>query len=354
VLTTDQTRNIQELQQPQGKWPGPVTYSFLQFVPSYYAAAVGGFSSVNSATQDAVLRAIAEMRSVCNVDFVQVEQTPTTVGDVTVGFRATNLSGYTQPRGSGEGSDVWLPPRSGSSTSPYSTILHELLHAIGVSHPVAYTSVLVGENQPVGLRAFEVDPTEQYTVMSYDPSRSGTNNLDADSLQLYDIAVLQYLYGVNATTRTGDDTYEGTASEVRSIWDAGGIDTISAEAATLDRVVIDLRQGISARSMTMRTSPSLSAQKSRTRLAQIEATHWLATHLETTSLEEMETIPCSATKQPCFRLPTVSPKEYTTPLSPEFTSSKIKTTPRQASTFSKAAWGTTLMFSQMTGPPMSS
>jgi Peptidase M10 serralysin C terminal len=236
LLTTPETRNILELQQNEGKWLGPVTFTFLQSLPSYYGSPVNGFSSVNAATQAAALRAMAEISSICNVTFIEVPQTPATVGNVTFGFREMDGPGYTRNVGPGEGSDVWLQSRGNTSASPYLTILHELLHAIGLSHPVRY------DVQDVGIEVFPSDPTQQFTVMSY-ASHEGNDNLDAVSLQLYDIAVLQHLYGVNTTTRTGDDTYAGTAFEVRSIWDAGGLDTISAAAATLERVVIDLRQG---------------------------------------------------------------------------------------------------------------
>jgi hypothetical protein len=50
ALTITETRNIEELQQPEGRLLGSVTYSFLQFVPSYYNAAVDGFSPINSPT----------------------------------------------------------------------------------------------------------------------------------------------------------------------------------------------------------------------------------------------------------------------------------------------------------------
>jgi serralysin len=55
-----------------------------------------------------------------------------------------------------------------------------------------------------------------------------------------DITALQYLYGVNTTYRTGDDVYQFDPKDpfIKTIWDAGGHDTISvanfSEACTIN------------------------------------------------------------------------------------------------------------------------
>lgn len=51
---------------------------------------------------------------------------------------------------------------------------------------------------------------------------------------LYDIAAIQYLYGKNTTTATGNDTYTFDPSTpfFKCIWDAGGSDTISVSTFT--------------------------------------------------------------------------------------------------------------------------
>jgi serralysin len=57
---------------------------------------------------------------------------------------------------------------------------------------------------------------------------------------LYDIAAIQYLYGANTSYHTGDDVYgfDPESPFFVTIWDAGGIDTLSvanfALACTLD------------------------------------------------------------------------------------------------------------------------
>jgi len=59
---------------------------------------------------------------------------------------------------------------------------------------------------------------------------------------LYDIAAIQYIYGANMTTRTGDDVYTFGKTDLRAIWDAGGNDTFDASNQT-SAAKIDLVAG---------------------------------------------------------------------------------------------------------------
>ena len=74
--------------------------------------------------------------------------------------------------------------------------------------------------------------------------RIAPNRHIVDTLQLYDVAALHYLYGANTSYRTGSDTYSFSNSSAfyRTLWDAGGIDTIDASNQS-HRSVIDLRDG---------------------------------------------------------------------------------------------------------------
>ena len=71
-----------------------------------------------------------------------------------------------------------------------------------------------------------------------------TMDVDVASYQIFDIATLQYLYGVDSEHAAGDDVYafsefDGT---VKTIWDGGGIDVLDMSAATY-AVDIDLNEG---------------------------------------------------------------------------------------------------------------
>ncbi|MSP83573.1 MAG: hypothetical protein EXQ94_11785 [Alphaproteobacteria bacterium] len=61
---------------------------------------------------------------------------------------------------------------------------------------------------------------------------------------LFDILAIQHLYGANMSFKTGDDTYAFSDSSLvyETIWDAGGIDTISVATSTF-RAIIDLGAG---------------------------------------------------------------------------------------------------------------
>ncbi len=65
-----------------------------------------------------------------------------------------------------------------------------------------------------------------------------------DTPMLYDVAAIQYLYGVNTSYRTGDDVYTFAPDTpfFRTIWDAGGTDTISVSNFAKG-CIIDLRAG---------------------------------------------------------------------------------------------------------------
>ena len=70
-----------------------------------------------------------------------------------------------------------------------------------------------------------------------------TASIEAMTPTPLDILAIQYIYGANMTTRTGDDVYKlSTSEQLRAIWDAGGIDTLDASNQTLG-ATIDLDDG---------------------------------------------------------------------------------------------------------------
>lgn len=136
----------------------------------------------------------------------------------------------TDPADAGIVGHVWLNNALSENAFPwigsnaFGTLIHETGHALGFKH--------LFDDFDEGLATLlDRQDTNQYTVMSYDyyapyeDSAPGTN-----SLMLYDIAAIQYLYGVNYKTRAGDTTYSWKTNQafLETIWDAGGNDTISA------------------------------------------------------------------------------------------------------------------------------
>ena len=152
-----------------------------------------------------------------------------------------------------DSSDGWSSVDLGSPE--YNTILHEIGHSLGLSHP-----------DDGGLL-----DNQQYSIMSYNylPSMDAggypypfNTPTFPSGLQLYDILALQDIYdGRNYSTRGVDDivtldineadtTYkigkgfgvDASTSFIYTIWDGAGNDTIDATGYT-ENAIIDLRQG---------------------------------------------------------------------------------------------------------------
>ncbi|MEM1164295.1 MAG: M10 family metallopeptidase C-terminal domain-containing protein, partial [Pseudomonadota bacterium] len=135
------------------------------------------------------------------------------------------------------------------------TYLHEIGHALGLSHPGGYNG-----SGSFGADATHFQDTRAYTLMSYfDASSNGSGTSHgstyASTPLLHDILAVQEIYGADMTTRVGATTYgfNSTAnrdafnfnvnsSPVVAIWDAGGIDKIDVSGWWSNQVV-DLREG---------------------------------------------------------------------------------------------------------------
>jgi len=210
-----------------------LSYSFPTSVPSYYSSYRGlypySFQALTSGQQNAVRSALKSISEVANITFREVAG----VGQLLFGIypfstNGINASAYSfYPTGSYEyekiSGDVWFNSYSfsGKSMEPgtiqYQTILHEIGHALGLSHPH-------NEAGKVYVLDSSLD-NYRYTVMTYNDSNLGWN---ATTLQMLDIEALQYLYGANTSTRSGDTVYSWApnAKIIETIWDGGGIDTI--------------------------------------------------------------------------------------------------------------------------------
>ncbi|MEQ9694807.1 M10 family metallopeptidase C-terminal domain-containing protein [Shimia sp. SDUM112013] len=117
-------------------------------------------------------------------------------------------------------------------------ILHEIGHAMSFKHTGDYD--VLGGGAPAPFLPEDED-NFQFSVMSYN------TNPDTSAyplnLMLYDIAALQERWGANMSTHAGDDTHAPRADgNVSVIWDAGGVDEITAENST-GNAIIDLRPG---------------------------------------------------------------------------------------------------------------
>jgi Ca2+-binding RTX toxin-like protein len=158
--------------------------------------------------------------------------------------------------------DLWLNLGGGISTDSvpvgsytFSTIIHELGHALGLSHPGDYNAE-PGVSITYDNSSQFLQDSNQYSVMSYfDASATGgyapvDDTGDVSTPLLFDVYQMQKKYGINLTTRTDNTTYGfgSTAGSVYDfttntapllcIWDAGGTDTLNCSGYSENATIV--------------------------------------------------------------------------------------------------------------------
>ena len=224
---------------------------------------------LNATQTNAAQAALQAWANVANIQFQKVTETSTTVGDIRFAFSSAVPSGfwghtYYPDASLPQGGDIWLNTSKTAATDSdwsrgsynYEALMHEIGHALGLKHPGDYIG---SEDPPFFSGSTAYLDNRLYTLMSYtDPSHnvyrdvtfSGGSyhfsypTIDPETPMVLDIAVIQYLYGANTSYHTGNDvyTFDPASPFFKTIWDAGGHDTISVSNFTRG-CTIDLTPG---------------------------------------------------------------------------------------------------------------
>ena len=223
-----------------------------------------GNSLVNSAGDAAILQSMMNLWDQAGaftyerVDELSANGT-TTVGEIRM--RGLNMGGTSAgyaaiaafPTGSNwvRGADAWFttgymgPFIKGNSN--WSTFLHEIGHAMGLSHPHS--------GSQNGATLGDYDDIRRRSIMSYAKTdrnyyfvTSGgslsVSQVHPGTPGIFDIQTIEYFYGTSSDTNLGDTTYSYNDKPImlETIVDSGGTDTIDASNQT-EEVRINLNGG---------------------------------------------------------------------------------------------------------------
>ncbi|NWG52929.1 MAG: M10 family metallopeptidase C-terminal domain-containing protein, partial [Hydrogenophilaceae bacterium] len=226
----------------------------------YFAASgetFGGNTALRSWTTEeinAAMTALATFSAVANLTF---SQSATSTGAEFILFIADledNVLGQFTVTGGSIGYGEFAPDGAGWTSAGlapgglgFVTLIHEFGHGLGLTHPhdnSGNSEIMQGVVSPFNSFGTFLLNQGVFTTMTYNDGWASVfpNTILAYGAQAtpmaLDIALLQQRYGANQSTNTGDTTYtmpvvNAGGTLFQCIWDAGGVDTISAGVTTL-------------------------------------------------------------------------------------------------------------------------
>jgi Ca2+-binding RTX toxin-like protein len=233
--------------------------------------------------QAAARAALAQISAATGMTFTEITDTDSVHANIRISQTADqdvpSAFGNFPSDTKGLAGDIWFGRNNQpfydmafKGTWGFSTMMHEIGHTMGLKHGHQdYTnsdlSGFLGTSPRFGSQSLTPDRDGQaWSLMTYSPAPfvgqpfAGDKISQPQTYMQYDLAALQYLYGANFNTNSGDSVYtfsqttgemfingvgQGAPSGNRiflTIWDGGGNDTIDASNYA-NGVTIDLRPG---------------------------------------------------------------------------------------------------------------
>lgn len=252
---------------PEDKWfpeqgvgrTAALTYSFAA-TPGYLTGSdAAGFLPFNDAQKTATREILQRLSQEVGLTFTEVDEAGGSFGQIRFANndQGPQSAGYAYfPNEAGEiGGDVFMNGRIPETTlaeqnvrgtDVYVTLVHEILHALGISHPGNYNAEQTSDPTAQGNFLIETEDNMNNTLMSYYRPLDDQGQ-HREFLGPYDLLALGHAYG-RQQVRTGDDVYEFTDASglLRTlISDTGGVDSIDLANLTLG-AEINLQPGASS------------------------------------------------------------------------------------------------------------
>lgn len=255
------------------KWGGAqgtgptLTFSFVSPGAAFgtnYNVVPAAIQVVPDVVQTSFREALKAWAAITNVQFLEIAETATEVGDIRLGVVSAfpgNIPSSTTaysgtPSTSPAAGDVWVSAGVLSGPDAWNwgpggngarVLMHELGHAVFNLGDVSAEPGLDGAVLPASLNYYV------NTLMTYSNGPGSTvgdtpvfGRLDSypKTPMVLDVLAAQWLYGANPNFHAGDDVYEFQPGQAyfMTIVDAGGTDTLSI-AGALKGGRLDLRPG---------------------------------------------------------------------------------------------------------------